>query len=124
MEEKIAELTAKIAELEASSQVTNTMFAETYYYLTIPLMVLIPAGFLAYEMGATRVKNVLSSGVKNILAFAFLIFQKIIGNGWLLCLPLGLNGNSKIGIGKVQQKSLQIVPVFILSMSKSQLIRK
>ena len=26
MEEKIAELTAKIAELEASSQVTNTMF--------------------------------------------------------------------------------------------------
>ena len=39
MEEKIAELTAKIAELEASSQVTNTMFAETYYYLTIPLMI-------------------------------------------------------------------------------------
>ena len=73
MEEKIAELTAKIAELEASSQVTNTMFAETYYYLTIPLMVLIHAGFLAYEMGATRVKNVLSSGVKNILAFAFVI---------------------------------------------------
>ena len=49
------------------------MFAETYYYLTIPLMVLIHAGFLAYEMGATRVKNVLSSGVKNILAFAFVI---------------------------------------------------
>ena len=30
MEEKIAELTAKIAALEASSEVTNTMFAETY----------------------------------------------------------------------------------------------
>ena len=55
MEEKIAELTAKIAELEASSQVTNTMFAETYYYLTIPLMVLIHAGFLAYEMGMDAV---------------------------------------------------------------------
>ena len=48
MEDKIAELMAKVAELEASSGVTNTMFAETYYYLTIPLMIIIHAGFLAY----------------------------------------------------------------------------
>ena len=73
MEEQIAELTAQIAALEASAGMTNTMFAETYYYLTIPLMVLIHAGFLAYEMGATRMKNVLSSGVKNLLAFAFVL---------------------------------------------------
>ena len=73
MEEQIAELTAKIAELEASAGMTNTMFAEAYYYITIPLMVLIHAGFLAYEMGATRMKNVLSSGVKNLLAFAFVL---------------------------------------------------
>ncbi len=73
MEEQLAELTARIAELEASAAVTNTMFAETYYYLTIPLMIIIHAGFLAYEMGATRMKNVLSSGVKNILAFAFMV---------------------------------------------------
>ena len=92
MEEKIAELTAKIAELEASSQVTNTMFAETYYYLTIPLMVLIHAGFLAYEMGATRVKNVLSSGVKNILAFAFVIPAFLFL--WLVGL-LGLSNRNK-----------------------------
>ena len=73
MEEKIAELAAKIAELEASASVTNTIFAETYYYLTIPLMFIIHAGFLAYEMGASRQKNVLASGVKNILAFAFMV---------------------------------------------------
>lgn len=36
-------------------------------------MIIIHAGFLAYEMGASRAKNVLSSGVKNILAFAFMI---------------------------------------------------
>ena len=65
MEEKIAELTAQIAQLETSAQMTNTMFAEAYYYLTIPLMIIIHAGFLAYEMGASRMKNVLSSGVKN-----------------------------------------------------------
>ncbi|MDG1679129.1 MAG: ammonium transporter, partial [Tateyamaria sp.] len=76
MEEQLAELAAKIADLEAAgggAVVTNTMFAETFYYLTIPLMIIIHAGFLAYEMGASRLKNVLSSGVKNLLAFAFMI---------------------------------------------------
>ena len=75
MEEQLAELAAQVAALEAASGggVTNTMFAETFYYLTIPLMIIIHAGFLAYEMGASRLKNVLSSGVKNILAFAFMI---------------------------------------------------
>jgi len=73
MEEKLAELSARIAELEGVGGFTNTMFAEAYYYITIPLMILIHVGFLAYEMGASRNKNVLSSGVKNILAFAFMI---------------------------------------------------
>ena len=73
MESQIAELTAQIAALQCSAGVTNTMFAETFYYLTIPLMIIIHAGFLAYEMGASRAKNVLSSGVKNLLAFAFMI---------------------------------------------------
>ena len=49
MEEQIAELAAQVAALQASS-VTNTMFAEAYYYLTIPLMVLIHAGFLAFNV--------------------------------------------------------------------------
>lgn len=73
MEEQLAELAAKVAELEGKANVTNTMFAETYYYLSIPLMVIIHAGFLAYEMGASRQKNVLASGIKNILAFAFMM---------------------------------------------------
>ena len=73
MEEQLAELVAKVAALEAKANTTNTMFAETYYYLTIPLMVIIHAGFLAYEMGASRLKNVLASGIKNILAFAFMV---------------------------------------------------
>ena len=59
MEEKIAELAAQVTTLQASSSVTNTMFTEAYYLLSIPLMVLIHAGFLAYEMGASRMKNVL-----------------------------------------------------------------
>jgi Amt family ammonium transporter len=73
VEEQLAELAAKLAAVESKANVTNTMFAETFYYITIPLMILIHAGFLAYEMGASRTKNVLTSGVKNILAFAFII---------------------------------------------------
>ncbi|QFT97399.1 Ammonia channel precursor [Roseovarius sp. THAF8] len=73
MEEQLAELAAQVAAMEAKGNMTNTMFAETYYYLSIPLMIIIHAGFLAYEMGASRAKNALSSGVKNILAFAFVI---------------------------------------------------
>ena len=36
-------------------------------------MIIIHAGFLAYEMGASRLKNALASGVKNMLAFAFMV---------------------------------------------------
>ncbi len=73
MEAEIAALTAQVAALEAKAASTNTILAETYYYLSIPLMIIIHAGFLAYEMGASRMKNVLASGIKNILAFAFVV---------------------------------------------------
>ena len=73
MEEEIARLSAELEALTGGAATTNTVFAETYYYVTIPLMVLIHVGFLAYEMGASRQKNVLASGIKNILAFAFLV---------------------------------------------------
>ena len=91
MEEQLAELAAKVAELESAAAVTNTMFAETYYYLTIPLMVIIHAGFLAYEMGASRLKNVLASGVKNILAFAFMVPTFYFFGWWVYwAFPTGL----------------------------------
>jgi len=95
VEEQIAELAAQIAELKASSAVTNKTFAETYYYLTIPLMIIIHAGFLAYEMGASRMKNVLSSGVKNILAFAFMIPTFYFFGWWVYwAFPTGLTLSS------------------------------
>ncbi len=96
VEQQLAELVAKVAELEAAgggAKVTNTMFAETFYYLTIPLMIIIHAGFLAYEMGASRMKNVLSSGVKNILAFAFMIPTFYFFGWWVYWgFPTGIPG--------------------------------
>lgn len=73
MEEQIAALTAELAAMKDSLAGLNRTTAETFYWLTIPLMVLIHAGFLSYEMGASRAKNALASGIKNILAFAFII---------------------------------------------------
>ncbi|MBL4813227.1 MAG: ammonium transporter [Rhodobacteraceae bacterium] len=91
MEEQFAELLAKVAQLEANSAVTNTIFAETYYFISIPLMIIIHAGFLAYEMGASRLKNTLSSGVKNILAFAFMIPTFYFIGWWVYwAFPTGL----------------------------------
>ena len=73
MEEQVAKLAADMAALQSHDGVGNTVTAEFYYYLTIPLMILIHVGFLGYEMGASRMKNVLASGIKNILACAFMI---------------------------------------------------
>ncbi len=93
MEEQIAELTAQVAALQGSSGVTNAMLAEFFYYMSIPLMIIIHAGFLAYEMGASRLKNVLSSGVKNILAFAFMIPTFYFFGWWVYWgFPTGLPG--------------------------------
>ena len=47
--------------------------AEAYYWWCTGLMIIIHVGFLMYEVGATRMKNAVSSGVKNLLAFAFMI---------------------------------------------------
>lgn len=94
VETDISTLAEAVAQLQASAAATNTIFAETYYFLSIPLMVLIHAGFLAYEMGASRSKNALASGIKNILAFAMIVpFFYFIGWWVYWAFPTGLTGS-------------------------------
>ena len=45
-------------------------------------MIAIHAGFMMYEMGASRSKNVMHTGVKNILAFAFTIPAFFVVGFW------------------------------------------
>lgn len=47
MESQIAELTAQVAALQSSAGVTNTGFAEVFYYLSIPLMIIIHVSFFS-----------------------------------------------------------------------------
>jgi ammonia channel protein AmtB len=48
----------------------GTFVAESFYYWASVFMLLIHAGFLAYEGGASRTKNVLATMVKNLLTLA------------------------------------------------------
>ncbi len=90
MEQQIADLVAKVAALEKSSGMIGTIDLEIYYFWATAFMMLIHAGFLAYEMGASRAKNVLASGIKNILAFAFVVPTFYFFGWWIyLAFPNG-----------------------------------
>jgi ammonium transporter, Amt family len=53
-----------------SQEFLATFVSESYYYWASVFMILIHAGFLAYEGGASRVKNVLATMVKNLLTLS------------------------------------------------------
>ena len=73
-------------------------------------MVIIHAGFLAYEMGASRLKNVLASGVKNILAFAFMIPTFFFFEWWVYwAFPTGLT----LSAGPLEISGLEYASYFL-----------
>lgn len=82
--------------MEEQLAAASNIASEVYYYITVPLMVIIHAGFLAYEMGASRMKNVLASAIKNILAFAFMV-PTFYFFGWFVywAFPNGLIPNAE-----------------------------
>ncbi|MGF1480133.1 MAG: ammonium transporter [Cyanophyceae cyanobacterium] len=67
----------------------GTFVSESYYYWASVFMLLIHAGFLAYEGGASRTKNVLATMVKNLLTLSsvgltFFFFGWWVYNGFPL----------------------------------------
>lgn len=102
MEQQLAELAAKVATLEEGATWSTTIAVEAFYWWCTGLMVIIHAGFLAYEMGASRKKNVLASGIKNILAFAFIVPTFYFIGWWIyLAFPGGLIPDFAEGAGGV-----------------------
>ena len=88
------------AEVPTVEQVTrdSAILGEQFYFLTVVLMWLIHAGFMSYEAGVARRKNVMATAMKNILTIAvvtptFYYFGWWIYNCNQAGLPIGPNSS-------------------------------
>ncbi len=82
-------ITADQAKGLASLPFLKTFTAEAFYYIAGVLMLLIHVGFLAYEGGVSRSKNLLATMVKNLMTLAtvglsFFFFGWWVYNGFAL----------------------------------------
>jgi ammonium transporter, Amt family len=59
-----------VDEVQEGLDLDSAILAEQFYFWTVAVMWLIHVGFMAYEAGAVRRKNVMSVAVKNILTIA------------------------------------------------------
>lgn len=77
--------------IDDAAATATSMNSEFYYWMAIAIMLLIHAGFLAYEMGASRSKNVLATSMKNLLALGVII-PTFFFFGWFLynSMPTGV----------------------------------
>jgi Amt family ammonium transporter len=78
-------------EIQSALDTANAVNNEFFYWVSIALMVLIHAGFLAYEAGASRVKNVLATAMKNVMTLPVVI-ASFFFFGWFIynAFPAGL----------------------------------
>ncbi len=80
----------------AGQTLDSAILAEQFYFFTVVLMWLIHVGFMSYEAGAVRRKNVLATAMKNILTIA-VVTPTFYYVGWWIynCnqpgLPIGPN---------------------------------
>jgi ammonium transporter, Amt family len=63
-------LLGQASAVEDKLTLDSQVLAEQFYYYTVVVMWLIHVGFMAYEAGAARRKNIMSTAIKNILTIA------------------------------------------------------
>ena len=76
----------------------SAVLGEQFYFFTVVLMWLIHAGFMSYEAGVARRKNVMATAMKNILTIAvvtptFYYFGWWVYNCNQAGLPIGPNSS-------------------------------
>ncbi|MEA2180428.1 MAG: ammonium transporter, Amt family [Solirubrobacteraceae bacterium] len=78
-------------QVQAALDTQSAVNMEFFYWMSIAIMMLIHAGFLAYESGASRVKNVLAAAMKNLMTLAVVI-PSFFFVGWFLynAMPTGV----------------------------------
>src|ERR687896_687080 len=63
-------LLAQATQVEDQLALDSQILAEQFYFYTVVVMWLIHVGFMAYEAGVARRKNIMSTAMKNILTIA------------------------------------------------------
>src|SRR5215207_7111552 len=94
----LAPIIAQAADSATAEQLTrdSAILGEQFYFFTVVLMWLIHAGFMSYEAGIARRKNVMATAMKNILTIA-VVTPTFYYFGWWIynCnqpgLPIGPN---------------------------------
>ena len=66
----LAQAAPTTEELKTQIDLSSKILLETFYFWTVVVMWLIHVGFMAYEAGAARRKNIMSTAMKNILTIA------------------------------------------------------
>ena len=59
-----------LEEVNAKVDLDSLILLEVFYFFTVVVMWLIHVGFMAYEAGVARRKNIMSTAMKNILTIA------------------------------------------------------
>lgn len=65
-----ATIEERLQALEDGAGLDSQVLSEQFYFYTVVVMWLIHVGFMAYEAGAARRKNIMSTAMKNILTIA------------------------------------------------------
>ncbi len=66
----LAQASPELEEQITRIDLDSAILTEQFYFFTVVIMWLIHVGFMAYEAGASRRKNVMSTAMKNILTIA------------------------------------------------------
>ena len=79
-------------ELADKISLDSSILSEQFYYLTVVVMWLIHVGFMSYEAGVARRKNVMATAMKNILTIA-VVTPTFYYFGWWIygCFERGLH---------------------------------
>jgi len=70
-------------QVQTALETQGAVNLEFFYWMSVAVMLLIHAGFLAYEGGASRAKHVMASLLKNVLSLAVVI-PSVFFVGWFV----------------------------------------
>ncbi|MCY3894470.1 MAG: hypothetical protein OXF65_14390 [Acidimicrobiaceae bacterium] len=90
--------------MDIAAVATDGILTEAYYYFTVAIMWLLHVGFMTYEAGVSRRKNIMSTAMKNIMTIAVVTPTFYYVGFWVyFCMQEGLkftgtaDGNGNAG---------------------------